>query len=402
MSVREHILLKISARDRLRLIVGGAAFTLTACGGGGSSSPTPISPVSPNPPQPPVSGVDPLKQSLVDAWSADIDVGAAITNEKISSEHEERRLLLENFNSVTAEFEMKADQITQSPGSYDFSVVDQIVDFAENNGMDIRGHALLWYRSTPNYMTGTTPMVMRDNLESFISTYVDRYKGRIRIWDVVNEPTTDNGSDATAPYRDDEWFAGVGKDYLDWAFNAARAADPDARLFLNDYNTELAGKRGSFLAILQDLLDRDIPVDGVGHQLHLNYQTSIESVRAAIEAVDDLGAGLEQHITELDISVYADPPECFGNGVNCQPDLGPELSSVSTQIQRAQLNLYKDIFALAAEKTSVTSLTLWGISDASTWLNSWPINRANHPLLFDRNFNPKPPAYGLTDPDYDF
>lgn len=394
--------MEFTARDRLRLLVGGAALTLTACGGGSSSAPPVSSNPPPPPPPPPPAGAEPMLQTLKEAWSTNFDIGAAMTAEKLQAGNAEGDLLLEHFTSITAEYEMKADQITQAPGDFDFAVTDQIVDFAENNNMEIRGHALLWYQSTPSYMVGATPMVMQQNLEDFIEAYVGRYKGRIKVWDVVNEPTTDNPNDATAPYRNDDWYAGVGKDYLDWAFNAARQADPDATLFLNDYNTELPGKRGRFISIIQDLLDRGIPVDGIGHQMHVNYQTPIADILAALDAVDDLGAGLEQHITELDISVYNDPGSCLASGVSCRPDLGSSLSSVSNQIQREQMNLYKDIFQGASERDSVTSVTLWGVSDATTWLNTWPVTRSNHPLLFDRNFDPKPPAYGLTDPDYTF
>ena len=203
----------------------------------------------------------------------------------------ERDLVLEHNTSITAEYEMKADQIAHGPGDYDFTASDRIVDFAETNGLQVRGHALLWYRTTPDFFLTGTRDEIRTKLQDYITAVVSRYRGRVQVWDVVNEAVTDNATDATAPYRDDAWFAAVGSDYLAWAFEAARAADPDAKLFINDYGTENADKRERYVAIIRDLLDAGVPLDGVGHQMHLNHTRTVDDVEAALDAVAAFGCG---------------------------------------------------------------------------------------------------------------
>ncbi|MBB5518434.1 endo-1,4-beta-xylanase [Amphiplicatus metriothermophilus] len=342
-----------------------------------------------------------LPQSLKQAYASNFPFGAAIQSAHTNIGAPQEPIIRAQFSSITAEFEMKADQITQSPGVYDFTAADRLMDFAEANGIAVRGHALVWHQSTPDYMLEGSPDVIRFNLESFIDAIVSRYRGRIYAWDVVNEAATDNPADPTAPYRNSNWHAAVGKDYIDWAFNAARAADPDASLFINDYNTELSGKRERLLEIVRDLLDRGVPIDGVGHQAHLNVGSSPADLMAAIDAVDSLGAGLENHITELDVSVYVDPGECFSSQTNCAPGYGADFADVPQDVRRAQAEIYRAVLDGAVARPSVTSVTVWGVSDADSWLNNFPISRPNHPLLFDRDFQPKEAALAVVDPDYE-
>ena len=242
--------------------------------------------------------------------------------------------------------------------------------------------------------------MIRYNLETYINDVLGRYNGRIYAWDVVNEVVTTNGNDASAPYRSSQWFNAVGKDYIDWAFTAARAADPSTKLFINDFSTERADKRDRLIAVIEDLLNRGIPLDGVGHQAHLNVTDNADDLMAAIDAVDALGAGLENHITELDVSLYSDPGSCFASQTGCQASYGDVLAGVPESITDAQAQLYRDVLNGAVARPSVTSVTVWGVSDADTWLNNFPISRPNHPLLFDRNYEPKTAAAAITDPAY--
>ncbi|MCI4643732.1 MAG: endo-1,4-beta-xylanase, partial [Hyphomonadaceae bacterium] len=181
---------------------------------------------------------------------------------------------------------------------------------------------------------------------------------------------------------------------------AARAADPDVKLFINDYSTEFAGKRGRLLSIVQDLIARGIPVDGVGHQFHLQINADPASALAAIDAVDALGFGLENHATEIDVSVYADPGECFATGVNCASSYGTRASDVPDAVYAGQAQIYRALFEGFVARDSVTSVSTWGISDAQSWLNYFPVDRANYPLLFDPDRQPKPALYAVADPDY--
>ena len=292
---------------------------------------------------------------------------------------------------------MKPATLAPSEGVYDFSAADALVDYAVRNNMRVRGHALLWHRQTPDYFFNGPPSQVRQRLEDYIFTVVDRYKGQIDSWDVVNEVASDNAG-GTAPYRDSNWHrAAGGPDYIDWAFNAARAADPDATLFMNDYSTEFSDKRGRLLTIARDLLDRGIPLDGIGHQLHLNTANSVSQAEDALADVVALSPSLVNHVTELDISVYEDPGSCFSDQVGCVGDYG---STVPPNILRKQAELYRGLFEMFKTVPSLDSVTLWGVSDAQSWLNYWPVDRTNYPLLFDRNRDPKAVFQAVVDPNY--
>ena len=200
-------------------------------------------------------------------FASDFEIGAAVQTVQVTGGDVDQTLAETHFSSFTSEYEMKADIIAPMQGNYNFDPADRLRSFAQTNGAKVRGHALLWYRTTPGYFTTGTASDVRDKLETYIDAVAGRYSGDVYAWDVVNEVVSDSASDT---YRQDDWFQAVGKDYIDWAFTAARAADPAAKLFINDYSTEFSGKRGRLIDVIRDLLDRGIPLDGVGHQFHLS------------------------------------------------------------------------------------------------------------------------------------
>lgn len=391
-----------TARDRLKLLAGGAAYALTGCGGGGSttsSTPPPPPPVIVTPPAPPAPVTfEPAVGQFRDTFAGKFDIGAAIQTGQTDAAELDAQILKDQFNSITAEFEMKPGTIAPTEGVFDWSAPDALLDFAETNGMAIRGHALLWHLATPDYFFEGSPSDVRARLENYITEVVSRYRGRIFAWDVVNEVVTDNDA-ASDPYRRSNWWeaSGGNADYIDWAFQAARAADPDCKLFINDYNTELSGKRGRYLEVITDLISRNIPLDGVGHQMHLHVETPLENALAAIDAIDDSFLGLDQHVTELDISLYNDPGSCWNTQTNCQADYN---GNVPEDIVTQQAELYRGLFNGFAERPSVTSVTTWGVSDAQSWLNGLPITRINAPLLWDRSRDAKASLQAILDPDF--
>lgn len=381
-----------TARDRLRLLAAFGAVSLGACGGGGGGeTTTPFLP--PPPPPPPPNSTAILKNVLSGAF----DIGAAVQTAQITGGEIDQTLAETHFSSFTSEYEMKADIIAPTQGNYNFGPADTLLSFAQANGARLRGHALVWYRTTPDYFTTGPASNVRDTLETYIATVAGRFAGQIGAWDVVNEVISDS---ANQTYRQDNWFQAAGPDYIDWAFQAARAADPTAKLFINDYNTELSGKRSRLITVIRDLLDRGVPIDGVGHQCHLQLGTSADQVLAAIDEIDALGAGLEQHVTELDISIYNDPGECFSSGVNCQTGYGTAARDVPDQVYQEQAQLYRDLFDGFKARDSVTSVSLWGIRDSQSWLNNFPVSRSNYPLLFDPDGDPKTAFLAVSDPDY--
>lgn len=390
---------QISYRDRLKLLTGAASMAaLTACGGGSAASPVPppSGGTPPLPPTPPVS-TTPADGLLRDRYRNNFVVGAAIGANQIRTGSQDADILAKQFSSITAENLMKPEALAPTEGTYTFAAADGLVDFAQANGLQVRGHTLLWHRATPDYFFQGTPDDVKARLQKYVTDVVTHFRGKIYAWDVVNEVVSD-GEGATAPYRDSNWYrAAGGPQYIDWAFEAARAADPDVKLFINDYNTELAGKRGRMITVVQDLVARGIPLDGVGHQAHTQQSTTAADVLAGLDAFTNLFAGLENHITELDISVYSDPPECFENAQNCQASVGNTLPAARA---REQATRYRELFNGFAARSSLTSVTLWGLIDSASWLNSYPVNRPNYPLLYGDNRNPKSAFFAITDPGY--
>jgi endo-1,4-beta-xylanase len=270
----------------------------------------------------------------------------------------------------------------------------------------MRGHTLVWHwksgvrnaapdwffagdKAAPGYRGA-----VRRRLETYIADVVSHFRGRVYAWDVVNEPASDNEGEV---YRTDSpWHDALGPDYIEIAFRAARAADPDVELYINDYNTEQSGKRARLMAIVDDLKAKGVPLDGVGHQFHLQRNASVEGVAAALRATE--GRGLLSHVTELDVSIYVDPGSCFGSArAGCQPDYAdappPELFS-------EQARLYRDLFAEFVRHPSLKSVTTWGLTDADSWLNNFPVTRTNRPLLFDHEGRPKPAFWAVAEPNF--
>jgi len=292
---------------------------------------------------------------------------------------------------------MKPSALSPSEGSYTFEEADALLAFAEDNNIQLRGHTLLWHRQTPDYFFQGTQAEIRARLEKYVTDIVTHFKGKVYAWDVVNEVISDEEG-GTAPYRNSNWFqAAGGADYIDWAFQAARAADPDALLFINDYSTEFSGKRGRLLDVVKDLQDRGIPIDGIGHQMHLQEATTSSSVLAAIDDVDSQFMGLVNHITELDISIYNDPGSCFSNQTGCAADYGNNIpqSAIDNQAEK-----YRALFNGFTARPSITSVTLWGLSDEQSWLNGYPVTRTNAPLLYDRNREAKKALQAIIEPDF--
>jgi endo-1,4-beta-xylanase len=159
------------------------------------------------------------------------------------------------------------------------------------------------------------------------------------------------------------------------------------KLMLNDYSTESPGKRGNVIQIVKDLIAAGAPIDGVGHQFHLSLGADPAQITAAFAAVEGVSSTLVNHVTELDVSIYADPGNCFSARAipPCLADLG---ANPPQSVLSQQATLYRALFN-AFTRSSVTSVTLWGIADNHTWLNTWPVTRTNRPLLFDVQGNPK-------------
>jgi endo-1,4-beta-xylanase len=329
---------------------------------------------------------------LKNVYQSNFLIGAAAQVSQLTHA-QDMPLLQTHFNSITAEYQMKADIIGPSEGVYNFADGDALAAYCQANATQLRGHALLWHQTTPAwFLAGGNAATIRARLEAYVTAVVTHFAGDVYAWDVVNEVVADDNGIGIG-YRNSNWYQAVGPDYIEWAFNAAKAADPNCKLFINEYQTENSAKRGRLIAIVQDLLGKGVPVEGVGHQLHMNIFNTAPQAADAIDAIEAAFPGMEQHVTELDVSAYQDPGSCFNNGTGCSAAIDP----ATQQLLSTQANLYRALFNAFAARPNVTSVTTWGVHDAQTWLNTFPITRANHPLLFDRNRAPKTAFYAVDD-----
>ena len=327
-------------------------------------------------------------KGLKDYYKDYFPVGAAVSVRNITGS--DTTLILQQFNSLTPENAMKMGPIHPEEGRYNWKDADAIVDFATAHGLRIRGHNLCWHEQTPPWLfkdaqgNDVSKEVLLKRLKDHITTVVSRYKGRIYAWDVVNEAVADNGGpDNTQILRNSPWYRICGDEFIAKAFEYAHAADPQAQLFYNDYNTERPEKRQRVYRLLKQLVDAGIPITGVGIQAHWSiFEPSPDDLLATIDLFS--GLGLKVQITELDISVYPWEKE--------RRTLRPgESDAYTPQLQQQQADQYKKVFSVFREyKGKMTGLTFWNISDAHTWLDDYPVRgRKNYPLLFDTAGQPK-------------
>jgi endo-1,4-beta-xylanase len=325
-------------------------------------------------------------------------VGAAVGG-RVPQDYreEEEELLLRHFNAVTSENCLKPALVQPHPGQFDFAVPDQLISYARRHELNVFGHTLVWHQQCPDWFFEDSPSggaVSRQELlrrlEQHIQTVVDRYRGRIRGWDVVNEAISELGP---AQFRDTPWHRLIGDDFIARAFSFARAADPNVELYYNDFNIELPGKRVRTLDLLSRLSAEGIRVDGVGIQGHwILDQLPVAELEQAILAYRQLG--LKVMITELDLDVIP-RPDCGADldwqAVKRTSHDNPFIDGCPVDVLARQAAQYAQLFELLAKyPDDVTRVSFWGLHDGRTWLNHWPWERTNHPLLFTRNCKPKP------------
>jgi endo-1,4-beta-xylanase len=324
------------------------------------------------------------QKTLKEAYKDYFPIGVAVAPRNLTGPDAD--FIKQQFNSITPENAMKMGPIHPEPNRYAWQDADAIVAFAQKNGMKIRGHALCWHNQTPKWLftDSTGKKVSRELLLSRMKQHIyevaGRYKGKVYAWDVVNEAVPDTGSGI---YRESEFYKIIGEDYIQKAFEYAHEADPNAKLFYNDYNTESASKRAKIFELIKKLKDKKVPVHGVGLQGHWSiYEPSAAELEKSIQQF--AGLGLDVQITEMDVSVH--PKEHEPRKRNAS-DTG-ELTAEMIAKQSAQYKMLFEVFR--KYKGKLTGVTFWNVSDKTTWLDNFPVQgRKDHPLLFDENNQPK-------------
>ena len=322
----------------------------------------------------------------------DLKIGSAVwgQNELLDDDRknptEFQRILAAEFNSVTPENDMKWAEIHPEPGVYDFSGADAVVAFAEANGQEVRGHTLLWHSQNPQWVIDAsadwTCQEARDVLEDHVRTVVGRYAGQIYEWDVANEIFQDDWDTGGVRLRTEAnpFLKACAEDpvaLIGDVFRWAHEADPEARLFLNDYNAEgINTKTNAYYALAQELLADGVPLHGFGAQGHLSLLYGFDdSIQANFERFAALG--LDVAVTEADVRIPL--------GADGEPDA----AQIALQAER-----FDKMLEACINVPSCTSYTVWGFDDARSWVPG-VFAGEGYATIMTEDFAKKPAYYAL-------
>lgn len=337
--------------------------------------------------------------TLKDTFRGDFLVGAAIGRPVLNEPGQVAlKLVGRQFNTITSTNMLKWGPFNPAPGTYRYEPADRYVQFGSDHNMYVVGHVLFWHNQTPDWVfednagNAIGREALLDRMRQRVQHVAQRYGRRIHAWDVVNESITDAGS-----LRNSPWTRIIGEDFIEQAFRIADAQLPsEVELFYNDYSMTGKRKRDAVVKMVRDFKARGVRIDGVGMQGHWSIDgPSIEAIEASIIAFAE--AGVQVHITELDIDVLPRKAGMWGNAdvkkkLAQDPAMNPYPDGLPDEIQAKLAKRYAEIFALFAKhRDKIKRVTFWGTTDRYSWLNNWPIKgRTNYPLLFDREGRPKP------------
>lgn len=341
-----------------------------------------------------------LKNAFEDAFL----MGTALNRSQIFGDDAEGiQLTKTHFNAITPENVMKWENIHPEPGEYDFEAADRFVEFGEENDMFMVGHTLVWHSQVPDWVfedeqgNELSREALLERMKDHIDTVAGRYAGRIDAWDVVNEALNDDGT-----YRESRWFEIIGQDYLVKAFEYAREAAPEAELYYNDYSLEVPSKRDGAVRLVEYLQENNAPITGIGTQGHFSLDwPELSEVEQTITDFADLG--IDVMVTEIEIDVLPNAMDHMGADVSESAELRDELNpypdALPDSVHQQLADRYADLFEVyMRHRDDITRITFWGVTDGDTWKNNWPVQgRTNYPLLFNREWEPKPAFNAVID-----
>lgn len=333
--------------------------------------------------------------TLRDMYKNDFFIGTALNSRQIEEKDSGAAVLVpQQFSAVTPENIMKAGIIHPGWNSYNFELADKLVEYAKTHHIVVNAHTLIWHSQLPFFMRN---MQDADSVKKYftnhINTVAGRYNGKVYSWDVVNEALNEDGTMRKSVFLDK-----LGDDFVVEAFRLAQKAAPDTKLYYNDYNIEQPRKRAGAIKLIKKIQAAGVRIDGVGIQGHWHCENiPVKEIEQSI--IEFSALGIEVMFTELDLSVLPNPRGVVGADVNQKAEynarINPYTDGLPDSMQVKLANGYDELFRLFLKyKKKVSRVTLWGVNDGQSWLNDFPVRgRTNYPLLFDRQFNPKPAFY---------
>ena len=322
---------------------------------------------------------------LKDAYKDYFSIGVAVNMQNITNP-EQIAIIKKDFNSITAENDMKPQPTEPAYGQFNWENADKIANFCRSNGIKLRGHCLMWHAQIGKWMYQDEKgnLVSKEklfqNMKHHITAIMERYKDVVYAWDVVNEAISDGGrpvmGQKPSPYRNSPLYQIAGDEFIKKAFIYAREADPNVLLFYNDYNAADPQKRDRIYNMVKSMKEEGVPIDGIGMQGHYNiYGPSMEDVDAALTKYSTIVKHI--HITELDIRAN----EEMGGHLNFSREAG----DISQTVKLLQEDQYTRLFKiLRKHKDVVDNVTFWNLSDRDSW-----VGVRNYPLPYDENYKPK-------------
>ncbi len=343
-------------------------------------------------------GFDPETALIKDVYEDYFTVGVATGYTTMYSYTDNDADLISHFNSMTCENEMKMAELHPSETVYYWDRADEQVQFAQDHDMGIRGHALVWYQSSPTWLFYGSDNELDDKetilqrIRDHVDTVVKHFGDSVYCWDVVNEVISDVETEWYRTSTTDPLYEITGTEFISEAFIQARKSLDEigcehVKLFYNDYSMTDSGKRAKVIAMLEDMLDAGVPIDGMGMQCHYNiWNFDVDQFALAIDEFAELG--LEVQITELDLDVY---PSSTSTVYTVFPEV----------VENLQATVYSQIFEVCRNKCDVvTNVTMWAVADDYTWLTDSTVlafSRQNYPMLFDIFHEKKAAFYAIID-----
>lgn len=347
---------------------------------------------------------DDKNPSLKNALDGKFYIGTALNLNQIQGrDTASLKIVKDQFAAIVAENCMKSMYMQPKEGEFFFDDADKFVELGEQNYLFVTGHCLIWHSQAPSWFftddkgKDVSPEVLKERMKNHITTIVNRYKGRIKGWDVVNEAILDNGE-----FRKSKFYEILGEEFIPLAFQYAHEADPDVELYYNDYNEWLNEKRDAIVDLVKTLKEKGIRIDGVGMQGHVGLDSpTLADYKAAIDAYTALG--VKVMITEFELSALPSPR--FNVGANIsdteayRKEMNPYVEALPDSVSDVWSKRMLEYFTLFLDNSDkVSRVTMWGVTDGDSWKNNFPMRgRTDYPLLFDRNYKAKPVVQSIID-----